>query len=255
MFASYKDIFEQRGASYHKAMLMCPEARRQEFEHLIRVADLSSGQNICDVPSGGGYLQDFLPLATPLAATAANGPELLGVETCPQFAQYGNGKMPQVLAQLDRLPLSTASFDRVVSLAGSHHIKDKLKFFKELHRITAAQGLCCVADVHKDSKVALFLDEVVNRFNSMGHVGDYLDDGVGQLLQQAGFRRVEMQLVDFHWLFADLAQLLEFTRLLFGLDLYHEQSFTADMARVLAPEVSHSGVRLPWQLMFVKAVN
>ena len=54
--ADYRSIFDARGDAYHRAMVEFPGARQQEFEHIVRVANVRAGQVVCDAPSGGGYL-------------------------------------------------------------------------------------------------------------------------------------------------------------------------------------------------------
>ncbi|NES04074.1 MAG: hypothetical protein F6K22_15285 [Okeania sp. SIO2F4] len=60
MFKSYKDIFNQRGVYYHQAMVKYPLARAEEFNNIIRLSDLQNNQIICDVPSGGCYISNFI---------------------------------------------------------------------------------------------------------------------------------------------------------------------------------------------------
>jgi hypothetical protein len=42
-------------------MKMNPDARNKEFAAVLEQAKLTDGIVICDMPSGGGYLQDKLP--------------------------------------------------------------------------------------------------------------------------------------------------------------------------------------------------
>ena len=60
MFSTYKDIFDKRGLAYHEAMLKYPHARSHEFESILEQALVQSGQTLCDMPSGGGYIQRFI---------------------------------------------------------------------------------------------------------------------------------------------------------------------------------------------------
>ena len=61
VFDTYKDIFNKRGKAYHEAMALAPDARKQEFDLILEQAQIKEGQTICDMPSGGGYLQYYLP--------------------------------------------------------------------------------------------------------------------------------------------------------------------------------------------------
>lgn len=57
----YAYIFNQRGLDYHKAMLMLPNSRDNEFTNIVNQVEYSSEMTIIDMPSGGNYLKSFLP--------------------------------------------------------------------------------------------------------------------------------------------------------------------------------------------------
>lgn len=64
MFAvsdTYEDIFKERARQYHYAMATYPNARNEEFVALFKgLAPFSENENIADLPSGGGYLSQYL---------------------------------------------------------------------------------------------------------------------------------------------------------------------------------------------------
>ena len=57
----YANIFNQRGLDYHKAMLMLPRSRDNEFLNISNQVEYLSEMTIIDMPSGGNYLKAFLP--------------------------------------------------------------------------------------------------------------------------------------------------------------------------------------------------
>ncbi|NJK62121.1 MAG: hypothetical protein HC921_05015 [Synechococcaceae cyanobacterium SM2_3_1] len=57
----YRDTFNHRGASYHRAMQKYPAARDREFQLLFADLDLSQVHTVIDIPAGGGYLRRYLP--------------------------------------------------------------------------------------------------------------------------------------------------------------------------------------------------
>ena len=60
MFDTYSEIFDQRGAAYHHAMALCPNARDAELLAVLEPLARRPGL-LCDMPSGGGYLAAHLP--------------------------------------------------------------------------------------------------------------------------------------------------------------------------------------------------
>ena len=90
--ADYKAIFNQRGDAYHQAMDEFPEARNQEFLNIIKLADLKQSQTVCDVPSGGGYSQRYLPY---------EDYEIVALETSKAFYKYckANGSGRAILTE------------------------------------------------------------------------------------------------------------------------------------------------------------
>ena len=247
MFDAYSDIFEQRGNLYHQAMLRYPRAREQEFQHTVRVAGVEQNHLVCDVPSGGGYLQHFLEART----------TLIHVETSYQFAQLcrHTGALPVCLSALDHLPLPSRSLDRVVSLAGLHHVEDKLSFYQEAARILKPQGVLCIADVWRDSRVATFLDTFVHTHNSMGHTGLYIDDQIASALEPYGFHVVSKEVIPYHWTFETLQGMAEFCQLLFGMDRATPREVLDGIQHYLGYARIEQSYCLNWELLFCKAVR
>lgn len=124
MFMVYGNIFQQRGHLYHQAMTLYPQARAEEFHHIVRMADIKDGDSVCDIPSGGGYLRGFVP------RTAS----FLHIETSEVFAGLcrSNSASNVSLTTLDNLPIETVSVDKVISLAALHHVDEKERFFEKL---------------------------------------------------------------------------------------------------------------------------
>ncbi|MEN3974546.1 class I SAM-dependent methyltransferase [Emcibacter sp. SYSU 3D8] len=237
--ASYEDLFQLRGAPYDSAMSRYPEARREEFLNTIARANLEAGALVADVPAGGGYLAKYLP----------QGCVWLGHEPC---ASFGHGA-----TELDRdllpLPWPDASVDAALSIAGVHHLDDKLPLFAELARVVKQGGRLVLADVHEASAVSRFLDGWVDRHNSTGHEGNYLGGHTPGELRQAGWDVLSAERVPFHWRFASLADMGEFAHSLFDL----RTSSPADTARTIGAELGvdtmADGVGMRWELYMVVA--
>lgn len=245
MFASYGDIFEQRGRLYHQAMTLCPLARAEEFHHVLRLADVKQGDILCDVPSGGGYLKQFLK------ARAA----IRHIETSKVFADIcrDNGVPDVRLGRFDAIPLDDVSVDKVVCLASLHHVEDKPGFFVEAHRVLREGGSLVVADVRAGSAVSDFLDVFVNAHNAMGHRGRYIDSRTCDDVTRCGFAVTESLSIPFHWRFDSPLAMGRFCRLLFGIDLADTQQVIEGIRQHLGYSFDGHGCRLNWELFLIKA--
>ncbi len=236
--AEYRDIFELRGHSYHQAMSRFPDARAEEFLNVIGAADISPGMSVLDVPSGGAYLSRFLADV-----------ELIGLETSQTFAALAKQRAESVvLFDQTRFPLRNACVDRVLSIAGLHHVENKQPIFEEMRRVTAEDGLIVVADVAEDSFVRKFLDDFVGRYCVTGHSGWYFGETTRTELDAAGLEVVDDKILDYEWYASNLVDLAEFCRLLFGM-------FHADTSTVAEGIQRYLGVRsqdrqagINWQL-------
>ncbi|HEY9648986.1 MAG TPA: methyltransferase domain-containing protein [Chroococcidiopsis sp.] len=245
---TYTDIFNIRGLHYHQAMLDYPEARREEFEHAIRIADLEDGQVVCDVPSGGCYLSNFIYKSV----------KLFSVETSVEFVQRSQphaNNTSLLCEDISAIPLIAGTVDRVISLAGSHHLPSKPAFYREAHRLLSEKGIFCLADVRAGSGVADFLNIFVDRHNSMGHNGDFLTSATQQELEAAGFQVVGAAPICYHWHFESVDAMTRFCTLLFGLDQADPAQVLDGITTYLGYTESPQGCLMNWELYFFKAVK
>lgn len=113
-----------------------------------------------------------------------------------------------------------------------------------------------VGDAQAGSPTSRFLDEVVHAFNSMGHRGYYLDESIKPLLESIGFRVDLVEPRAYPWRFASRTDMLDFCRLLFGMD---RQPTDGDLLYGIKQTVGFretaQGCELNWELMFVRAVR
>lgn len=252
MFDQYADIFAHRGAQYTAAMAMCPQARRAEFEQALMTACVdSTAGHLLDVPAGGAWLKDMLPRGKT---------RYTAIESTDGFIQrLAPENRPQlVLAEdLAQIPLPDASADRLVSLAGLHHIEDRGPVYREMRRLAASGAVGCIADVQADTPTALFLNGPVDRFCPLGHRGLFLNEADTRLIRQAGWKLREDQIVDVAWRFASLAEMGAFCRLLFGLDNAPDDQAVID-AIVEGPGVTtvvnagNEEILMHWPLRFMR---
>lgn len=234
----YQDIFDLRGRLYHQAMQKYPDARINEFQSVLREADIKAGMKIVDVPSGGSYLSRYL-----------NDADIIGLETSQTFAQMA-GEMTRNVLLFDnkRFPLQDASVDRVLSIAGLHHVEDKRALFTEMRRILKPGGRIVVADVAGDSVVRRFLDDFVGRYCETGHAGWYFGAGTHAELRDAGLDVVDEKRLNYLWCAPDMGQLADFCRLLFGMVNADTSTVAKGIRDYLGTLETEGYTGLNWQL-------
>ncbi|WP_019628345.1 class I SAM-dependent methyltransferase [Thioalkalivibrio sp. AKL10] len=203
--SDYETLFEARGSSYQRAMELAPAARDEEFLQLLDHASLAAGVVVADVPSGGGYLERYLP----------EGVRHWTHEPCSAFlAKAHPSKSSRPLLPF---PWPARSVDVVVSLAGVHHLDDKSAFLAECRRVARPAGQLVLSDVDECSPITRFLDDFVGKFNSTGHHGYYLSDSEVARLRDSGWAVRSDSPVPLRWRFKERREMTEFFRLLFDL--------------------------------------
>lgn len=246
-FDSYRDIFNARCDSYHRAMAEQPLARQQEFQQLLRRANLRDGQVVCDLPSGGGYLADFIQEDVRLISVDASREFM--ARCTPAQGHHA------LLSEIHQIPLADASMDRVLSLAGLHHVEDKRPFYQELRRLLGDDGRFCIADVRAGSAVSRFLDEFVHEHSSMGHEGRYLDGASVAEIERTGLGVDEAIAVEYPWRFASVAAMSDYCRLMFGIDRADAATIRKGIEDYLGYDESPGGVTMRWELYYISGAK
>lgn len=238
MFDTYAEIFAQRAAEYHYAMRTWPRARDAEFRCVIEpLRDAPEGL-VCDMPSGGGYLADYLP----------SGMSYLAVDPASGFFVEWEQPLQRLTAEITSVPLADQSVEHIVSLAGLHHEPGLLAVFREMRRLVRPGGRVVLADVAAGTPPATFLNGFVDRNNPMGHEGHFLDVGTADLLREAGLSVLADETVDVPWQFDDRAAAGDFCRNLFGMTGLDADAVAEAMGQEIGFEENEGGVRLKWTL-------
>jgi SAM-dependent methyltransferase len=248
MFESYKDIFNQRGTAYHQGMLKYPLARTEEFQQIIQLAEIANGHVILDIPSGGCYISNFID---PEA-------KIISVETSKEFIK--DAKPPEnntilVCDDIADIPLLSDSADRIISLAGLHHVSNKPSFYREAYRLLKTEGLFCIADAFQDSKVARFLDIFVDQNNSMGHEGEFLNSQTNTELEAANFQVLYSSSISYFWRFNSLDAMAEYCQLLFGIDRADQATIITGIENYLGYQIHQDKCYMNWELHFIKCLK
>lgn len=243
MFDSYAEIFEQRAAEYHYAMRQSPRARDSEFLAVLEpIRDASSGL-VCDMPSGGGYLADYL----------WSGMDYLAVDPATDFFVEWPKPLQRLLAEITKVPLADASADYVVSLAGLHHEPSLPHVFAEMRRLLRAGGRIVLMDVAADTAPARFLNGFVAQNCPLGHDGRFLDERSVDLVEASGFAVADDQLMHVPWTFDSYDEAGEFCRHLFGMTSLSAQEAADAMEREIGFNVDEDRPWLRWVLRRIVA--
>lgn len=247
MNQTYEQIFLKRADAYQKAMELFPNARDREFQLVVELAGIKPGETVCDAPAGGGYLRAYLP---------GDIASYLAVETAPDFTgRCPMGEADRVVeSPLHQIALDENSVDVCISLAGSHHLEDKSRFFHEAARILKPGGRLVVADVETGTAVDHYLNEYVDQHNSMGHTGEFLTAETADKIAACGFDIRSNELVEFPWSFRNRDDIGLFCKLLFGMDLADKDSVRQATEEILGVIPGSGITSIRWSLRCIVAL-
>lgn len=246
MVETYQQIFDQRAGWYHEAMGLCPKARANEFAAALELAELTDGMKIADMPSGGGYLLDFLPSDLEF--------DLISIDSSSGFSRLwdGDARIRRHHSPLASTPLSDNEVDLVVSVAGLHHEEDRVAIFREMRRILKPDGRLCIVEVPVGAITDGFLNGFVNDHNSMGHEGRFLDAGFRADLESGGFKIQTDELRRYTWDFVSEDEMAGYFKLLFGIDQATDRDILAGISQHLGYIRTESDCRVNWELQLVR---
>ena len=236
----YREVFNNRGESYHAAVLKYPQARRGEFQSLVLEADLQPEHRICDFLAGGGYLTTYLPSQSYSVSVEAS-------------SSFHRQRVPgdALLCLSDRLAFKDAVFDRVVTLAGMHHVQNRSRVYAELARILKPGGLLCIGDVDEGSREASFLNGYVHRNVHGGHEGSFLSRKHLSELSAVGLEIKSDRMRHHVWEFLSHSDLLHFVKLLFGIPHVNGADLSGELIR--RGMIIYNPLHLHWSLRFITA--
>jgi len=168
----YEETFEARGHLYNRAMARFPAARERERALLIERLRLRGDERCCDAPAGGGYVANGLR-----QKLLASAPAIACVEPSARFAQGIPKEHERHTRPLDDSGLAASSIDALASLAGLHHLEDRLRIYRAWAYVLRPGARIAIADVQSDTGPARFLNGFVDAHNSQGHRGVFIEEG------------------------------------------------------------------------------
>lgn len=243
MYDTYAEIFERRAADYHYAMRQCPRARDAEFHAVLEPLRDKPAGLICDMPSGGGYLADYL----------WDGFEYLAIDPATDFFVEWPKPLQRLLAEITKVPLANEAADYVISLAGLHHERSLPNVFTEMRRLLRTGGRLVLTDVAVNTAPARFLNGFVAEHCPLGHDGHFLDEQTAPALESAGFAVVDDRLMAMPWVFDSFDEAGEFCRHLFGMTGLSVAETAKAMEREIGFDFDGGRQRLRWVLRRIVA--
>jgi SAM-dependent methyltransferase len=248
MLDNYADIFTERGDAYHEAMTRFPQAREEELALLLTALAPRAGETLIDAPAGGGYLAARLPAGVRYVGVEAARPFF---ERCPE-----GGDHRRVLCPLAKIELPDRSADVLTCLTGLHHEPDVGGVLGEFVRVLRPGGRFGVADVERGSPPDRFLNGFVHAHSRTGHRGAFFDDSLADALRDAGLGGVTLARAPLRWRFSDADAMVDFVRLLFGVDRARPGQIRAAIEQLLGTEaLPDGGIALRWGLLLATGVR
>jgi len=236
----YEELFNHNGASYHAAMKLVPNARDEEFNTALSFVDLNANDVVLDVPAGGGYLKSYLPDNIDYHAyDFSNG--------------FSHNNIEINKCSETSIAMPDNSVDTIFCLAAMHHIENRLGFYQEAKRILKPDGTLLIADALVGSLQDSFLNTFVDRWNKLGHKGDFMQaERETKELAFIGFESTSSD-EEYYWKFDSLEQARHYCRLLFAMDKNPSDNEVDVQLKLLGTKKTSSQFLMNWRLGFITA--
>lgn len=244
---SYREVFKTRAQAHIDAFCMYPEACGMEVQACLDWANLQAGEVLLDMPSAGGFLSRHVRVPDV---------HIIALDPSPELHAHCALHVPDSrLAHMDKLPIPDAGVDAIICLAGLHHEPNTGAVFAEMRRVIRPHGgRVVIAEVQSDSAPARFLNGFVNRHNSHGHEGDFVDGGFVHALQASGLKIVRDEQLAYHWIFDSRWALGDCLQRMFGIDLATPEEIAQAVEDALGIDDLPDGrLGMRWSLRFFLA--
>jgi SAM-dependent methyltransferase len=233
----YKHAFLNRGSRYDYAVNKYGNVLKEEFTTAIRVLDLQPFESLVVIPAGGMPLHKYIDDSFNIAYMAFE----------PLKNEHNDFDMNY--CEFTQIPLADCSVDKVITLASFHHVHEKREeTLKEFRRVLKNEGCLVIGDVIEGSPQATWLNEFVNKWNSNGHNGYFLQKTYASNIEKLRFQ-VEVSIESYNWYFDNDDEAIDFVHNLFGLDLIEDTSILLDAMKDI---LGYHDFKFRWELMYFK---
>jgi SAM-dependent methyltransferase len=151
---------------------------------------------LLDIGCGTGALLEQLSRAYP-------GAHLAGIDPCPEMLQIARGKVPRSVSLAvgfaESLPFASHSFELVVSVSAFHFFRQPVRGLEEMRRVLRPGGRLVLTDWCDDFLSCMLCDRLL-RWLDPAHSRVYGSVECRELLQKAGFARVQVERYKIDWL-------------------------------------------------------
>ncbi len=258
-----------RWEQWRRANRDFPRVREAELGALFTLLNPKPGEYIWESGTGNGNLT--MPLAqavVPGGKVVTTDVQLQNTAEVAKLAAERSLPVEALCLPLEA-PLLVASqyvgvFDAVASIATLHHFDNRLEGTGEKGRIEALKvffralkpgGRLALADVLQDSLAQRYFDVIDNPEHAAprGHPHDFFTkERLVEVVQQAGFTEVQVELQEVPWHFTSQAEAQIFVHTLHNAKVSPEESFEI-AERMLGWNKKPEHYELGWDLFFLTA--
>jgi hypothetical protein len=240
---SYKERLQTHIDDYLRLVTDYPSVRYNEFNSLVRYADLANPKQILEVPAEGRVLERFYPDAMITRA------DLVPVK--------GTKEAAYTLTDWSLSNIKSSYYDAVLALATLHHAtaSQKKNYIEGAYICLKSGGVIAFGEVEEASSLSIFLDEFVDQYSYTSHHGEYPEPNFSQVMEDAHFKNVTSDRLNCNWVFDSEAQLYKYITQLFGLRPMDEKLLLTALSDLLGFEMVDEKIHLNWQLLFFRGVK
>lgn len=236
----YLKSFTNRAHSYSNAIELYNNVLDEEIITAIDNLDLEKDDILLNAFAGGIPIEKYINNELNIKYLAFDMHKDFIVDSIQQFT-------------FDKIPVESNSVNKIICLATLHHLDicERNILYSEFYRILTPGGMLVIADVICNSLQAKWLNEFVNKYNSNGHDGLFFTANDSKLIQTNGFN-VDVHIENYNWNFKDEKNLLDFSRLLFGLDLYIDDNV---LLKSIKKYLHYNNNKIPWELIYFNCIK
>jgi len=177
-----------RGHQYLTSVFSYPSAREEGACSLLSLFPDGEDNVIFDGFGGNGYVAKIAQKNNFKSIFITND---ISSDMVENSIKEG---FPTTWQSADNLnSIKTGTLDGVLYAYGVHHlpVEKRVTAFREVYRVLENKGKFVLHDFSNESRMALFFNEVVNKYSITGHDCPHFDEQETQdLLKEAGFKNI-----------------------------------------------------------------